>query len=152
MRRFLNSFEEYVGGTLFIVMFVTLVSQIIARQILNQPLKWSEELARFLFVYIGFLGVSAGIKDGQHVAITFFLEKFPPKIQKVLHIVFQLAILGVLILMFVIGAKMTIRKIPVPIVSLKVSYMYLYMALPITALLMIYRLLERNIKEFIRKA
>ncbi|SDK22771.1 TRAP transporter small permease [Natronincola ferrireducens] len=152
MRRFLKNFEEYVGGTLFIVMFIVLVAQIIARQVFDQPIKWSEELARFLFVYIGFLGVSAGIKDGQHVAITFLLEKFPPKIQRVMQIVFQLAILGILVVLFIIGVRMTIRKIPVTIVSLKISYMYMYIALPITTLLMIYRLLERNFNEFIRKS
>lgn len=152
MRGFFRNFEEYVGGTLFSIMFIVLVAQIVARQIFDLPLKWSEELARFLFVYIGYLGVSAGIKDGQHVAITFFLEKFPQKIQAVMKIIFELAILVILIVMFVIGVKMTIRKMPVPIVSLKISYMYMYIALPITSLLMIYRLLERNLKEFIRKS
>lgn len=152
MRGFLKNFEEYIGGTLFLVMFVVLIAQIVSRQIFDQPLKWSEELARFLFVYIGYLGVSAGIKDGQHVAITYFLEKLPPKIQRVMEIIFQLVILSILILMFVIGVRMTIRKIPVPIVSLKISYMYMYIALPITSLLMIYRLLERNLKEFIKKS
>ena len=43
---------------------------------------------------------------------------------------------------------MTIRKIPVKIVSLNLSYAYMYVALPITSILMIYRQIERNYLEF----
>lgn len=144
MKKHFDRIEEYLGGSLFIVMLIVLAAQIVARQVLDTPLKWSEELARFLFVYVGYFGVSSAIKENQHVYIDFFVKKLPVKVQDVINIIIQFIVLVVLILMCYIGAIMTIRKIPVMIVSLNLSYAYMYAALPVVSLLMIYRHIERN--------
>lgn len=59
----LNKLEEWVGGTLFLLIFAILVAQVFFRQVLHHPLIWSEEAARLLFVYVGMLGVSIGIRN-----------------------------------------------------------------------------------------
>lgn len=148
MRKFFSNLEEYIGGSLFVAMLLVLILQIFSRQILNVPMKWSEEFARFLFVYVGYFGVSSAIKENQHVYIDFFVTKLPEKFQTIIHYILQSLILGILLLMFYIGLNMTIRKIPVPIVSLNISYAYMYGALPAISLLMIYRHIERNIIDF----
>lgn len=148
MKSFFAHLEEYIGGMLFIVMLLVLILQIFSRQLLDIPMKWSEELARFLFVYIGYFGVSSAIKENQHVYIDFFVKKLPEKVQWIIHWVLQVLILLILAMMCYIGVMMTIRKIPVPIVSLSISYAYMYGALPVLSLLMIYRHIERQVIEF----
>lgn len=148
MRKFLENIEDYIGGTIFLLMLVVLVIQIISRQILDIPLRWSEELSRFLFVYAGYFGVSASIKDNGHVFIDFFVKKLPDKIQTAANILVQLLSLLVLVAIFIIGIQMTIRKIPVKIVSLNISYAYMYCALPLISGMMIYRHLERNFNDW----
>lgn len=149
MKKIFNNIEEYIGGTIFIVMLVILAIQIFARQFLGMPLKWSEELSRFLFVYIGYFGVSASIKENSHVFIDFFVKKFPIKIQRGINVLVQICILGILAILFYVGIQMTIRKIPVKIVSLNLSYAYMYIALPITSVLMIIRQIQRNYLEYV---
>lgn len=151
MKKVLDNLEEYIGGSLFLIMLLVLIIQIVSRQILNLPLKWSEELARFLFVYVGYFGVSASIKDNAHVYIEFFVEKLPKPAQKIINVFIQFLVLVILMILFYIGYTMTVRKIPVQIVSLNISYAYMYAALPIISLMMIYRHIERNIKEWKEK-
>ncbi|MEC5423146.1 TRAP transporter small permease [Virgibacillus sp. C22-A2] len=151
MKKFFNNLEEIIGGSLFIVMLIVLVMQIFSRQVLDDPLQWSEQLARFLFVYVAYLAVSSEIKNDGHVRIEYFFDKLPDKIQTVLHYTFQVMIAVVLILMMYVGYKMAIRKLPVEIVSLNISYVYMYMALPVLSLLMLYRLIEKNIKDIKHK-
>ncbi|MGB6407494.1 MAG: TRAP transporter small permease [Planococcus donghaensis] len=148
MKKFLANFEEIVGGVLFIIMLIVLSMQIFSRLILDQPLTWSEALAKFIFIYVGYLAVSIGIKENGHVYIDYFVEKMPKAIQKVLNYVFQFVILIVLLLMAYIGYEMALRKVPVDIVALGISYVYMYSALPLLSMLMIYRLLERNYREW----
>ena len=62
-----DKLEEWVGGTLFVIMFIVLVMQITARQVLGTPLMWSEELSSLIFTYVGMLGISMGIRSQQHV-------------------------------------------------------------------------------------
>lgn len=77
-----DKLEEWIGGTLFVCMFIILVMQIVARQVLGTPLMWSEELSSLLFVYVGMLGISMGIRNQQHVLIDFLCSRFSPKMQK----------------------------------------------------------------------
>src|SRR5699024_1637223 len=132
-------------------MLFYLFIQVFSRQVLDDPITWSEQLARFLFVYVAYLAVSSEIKNDGHVRIDYFFNKLPRAIRTVLHYMFQIMIAGVLVLMIFIGYEMAMRKMPVEIVSLNISYVYMYMALPILAVLMLYRLIERNIKEIKHK-
>ncbi len=75
-----DKLEEWVGGTLFVIMFIVLVMQITARQVLGTPLMWSEELSSLIFTYVGMLGISMGIRSQQHVLIDFLFTRFSPKV------------------------------------------------------------------------
>ncbi|WP_028783919.1 TRAP transporter small permease [Thalassobacillus devorans] len=151
MKKFFRNLEEIIGGSLFIVILIVLVLQIFSRQVLDSPNTWSEQLARFLFVYVAYLAVSSEIKSDGHVRIEYFFEKLPVRIQNVIHYTFQILIGIILLVMTYIGYEMSIRKLPVEIVSLNISYVYMYMALPVLSLLMLYRLIEKNIKEIKHK-
>ncbi|AKG03807.1 TRAP transporter small permease protein [Salimicrobium jeotgali] len=147
MKKFFRNFEEIIGGSLFIVIFVVLIVQIFSRQVLDSPNTWSEQLARFLFVYVGYLAVSSEIKNEGHVRIEYFFDKLPEKVRVALHYFFQIIMGVILIVMGYIGYEMAMRKLPVEIVSLNISYFYMYMALPVLSVLMLYRLVEANIRR-----
>lgn len=151
MKKLFDNVEEIIGGTLFLVMLAVLTVQIFSRQVFDHPLTWSEGLAKFIFIYVGYLAVAVGIKENGHVFIDYFVTKFPVKIQMVINYVFQFLIGAAIILMGYIGFEMAMRKVPVDIVSLNISYVYMYMALPLLSVLMLYRLIERNIKEIRNK-
>lgn len=152
MKKLFDNLEEIIGGTLFLIMLAVLTIQIFSRQVLDQPLTWSEGLAKFIFIYVGYLAVAVGIKENGHVFIDYFVTKFPAKIQKIINYIFQFLIGVAITLMGYIGYEMALRKVPVDIVSLNISYVYMYMALPLLSVLMLYRLIERNIKEFRNKS
>lgn len=151
MKKIIENFEEYLGGIFFALMLIILTCQIFFRQVLNMPLLWSEELARLLFVYTAILGVVLGIKHNQHVAIELLIEKAPPKTIKLLCLIKNILIFLVIIAIFLIGIQVTLRKIPLELISLKISSVYLYGALPIGAILMMVRFLENLYKNMKNK-
>lgn len=148
MKRFFANMEEIIGGILFIAMLIILTMQIFSSLVLDQPLMWSEALAKFIFIYVGYLAVAIGIKENGHVYIDYFVEKMPKVIRKGINYLFQFMILVALLLMGYVGYEMALRKVPVDIVALGISYVYMYSALPLLSILMIYRLLERNYQEW----
>ncbi len=147
MKKILKYYEEYLGGILFSIMFITLVMQIFSRQILNRPLIWTEELARLVFVYIAMLGVTLGIKYNQHVGIQVLSEKFPPKITKVTNIIQTILTGTVIILFIVVGVGITKRKASLELISLGISSKYLYGALPLGGVMMGIRYVENIYNE-----
>lgn len=147
LKKFHDNFEEIIGSTMFVAMLIVLVAQTLARQGLGVPLMWSEELSKLIFIYAGYLGIVACIKDDSHVAIDIFLKKLPAKAQKWVYLFNQTLILCALITVFIISIPIMQNQSHLNIVTLQISSTYMYAALPILTLLMIYRLIERMVKE-----
>lgn len=84
--RVLRSFLKYLDRIeeLMMVMFLGLMCifiglQIIFRYILNWPLAWTEELARYLFVWVIYLGASIGVRKRRHLKVDAVLFLFGEK-------------------------------------------------------------------------
>ncbi|MGV9802135.1 TRAP transporter small permease [Mycobacterium sp. NPDC003449] len=75
------AFEVLVLLCLVAVLFVVLW-QIFARQVLGSTPGWSEETARILMVWIGFLMAAIGFREGAHIALTFVVDRFPPGLRR----------------------------------------------------------------------
>ena len=59
-------------------MAVVVFLQVIFRYALNLPLFWTEEFARYCLVWASLLGAGIAFKRGEHIAVTFFTERFLP--------------------------------------------------------------------------
>lgn len=147
-KKIYDNLEEIIGSTLFAVMLIILAVQTLSRQGIGVPLVWSEELAKLLFIYAGYLGIVASIKDNSHVAIDVFVNKLPQKAQRWVYVFNNLLILAALITIFYISFTIMERQEHLTMVTLQISYVYMYAALPILTGLMIYRLVERLIKDW----
>lgn len=137
-----DKLEEWVGGTLFVIMFIVLVMQITARQVLGTPLMWSEELSSLIFTYVGMLGISMGIRSQQHVLIDFLFTRFSPRVQKVVFTLTQMIIFVCIIFMGYLGNLLYQKKWIFELVSLKISAGWMYLALPIVSILMMVRFFQ----------
>lgn len=105
-RRILTAFgqlEEWLLVVAFSTMGIALLSQVFFRYILNSPLIWSEELARYLLVWVTFLGINYGIRHRAHIEMEYFFTKFPRSLQRLTPIVTQVFTVACL-LQFLPGA------------------------------------------------
>jgi len=145
----LNKLEEWVGGSLFLLIFAILVAQIFFRQVLHHPLIWSEEAARLLFVYVGMLGVSIGIRSQQHVLIDFITSHLPATLRVWVFSLAQLIIFSAILLLFYYGVTI-FTKASDQLVSLGISNKWLYLSLPVCAVLMFFRFLQAQQENYRR--
>ena len=81
-------------STLSIVTF----SQVIARYIFQAPLSWSEELARFLLLWLAMMSAAYAFKIKAHFALHFTIKFFPKRIQKLI-----LLFVSLLVIIFLLG-------------------------------------------------
>ena len=145
--KIINKLEEWIGGSLFILIFLILIAQILARQVFHSPLNWSEELARLLFVYVGMLGISVGIRNQQHVFIDFITNLFPEKVKKVANSFVQFLIFICLISFIHFGIKLFF-KAENNIFTLGISEKWMYGSLPLIACLMLFRFFQAQYENF----
>lgn len=67
---------ESVAGALLAGVVVVSVLQVFCRYFLNQALAWPDEVGRFLFVWLTWLGAAAGLRRGVHVRLTVLVDRF----------------------------------------------------------------------------
>ncbi|MFC0471319.1 TRAP transporter small permease [Halalkalibacter kiskunsagensis] len=127
----LDKVVKVLGITLVLVILL----QIGGRYLLTLPFSWTEELARFLFIWFAFLGSVITLRSKMHLGIEFFYQKLKPKSKRSVDIFIQLVILffGVLIAKY--GFQLVelgeISKSPV----LRWPMSYFYLSIPITGIL-----------------
>ena len=123
--------------TALAIMVANVFIGVMFRYLLNNSLSWTEELARYLMVWLGLLGMSLAMKDCEHVGVKFFFDKIPERFKPAVKIFDRLVVMVFLVVLF----KYSIDHLK--IVTLQTSPaiempMYLpYSAITVGALLMI---------------
>jgi TRAP-type C4-dicarboxylate transport system permease small subunit len=80
---------RWVDAPVFIIFWGLLIIvfvQFFTRYVLNSSLGWTEEIARYLLILLGFVGSITCIRKGSHIFLEFFYRFLPAKVVKVLVI------------------------------------------------------------------
>lgn len=100
-------------------------------------LAWTDEILRYLNIWLVFLGAAMGVKRGIHMNVEFFLQKFftEPVRRRVTQGVL-LIILVSLGLLIVFGIQKVVNYRNVQIQAMPISIAWFYLAIPVGCLLM----------------
>lgn len=91
--RGLERLLDLLLGCMLLVLVSTLVYQVFGRYVLDKAPGWSEELARFLIVWITLLGSARVLRQNGHIAVSVLVDVLPPAAKGVLLAVRDLAVL-----------------------------------------------------------
>lgn len=69
-----NKFEEYLLVASLVFTVSIIFYQVIMRFIFNDSPSWTEEVARYIFIWQIWLGASAGLKEGKHIRLEMITE------------------------------------------------------------------------------
>jgi len=91
--RRLTQLVEWTLIALSALIFVVVFLQVLFRYLLRQPLFWSEELPRYLLIWMSFLAAALAQKHDAHIDITLCLAPFSTRARQVLKILTDAVIL-----------------------------------------------------------
>lgn len=89
----INTAVSYVGIVLFAILIFACVAQVFFRFVLNNSLSWTEELARYCFIWMHMLGASLLIEFSGHATVTVILDLLHGAARKVFDIIVETVIL-----------------------------------------------------------
>ena len=151
VKKIWGNLEEVFIVILFFSILVTVLIQIIARELFSNPPIFTEELARFLFIWMVFAGFPYVTKKGTNLCLELAINKMSPKGRKVSRIlthIFSIAVfafIGYHSLEFVEFSR--INRAP----AMRISMAAVYIILPISMAMCVIRsieLLVGDIREF----
>tara|TARA_R110000868_G_scaffold304437_16_gene565238 strand:- start:8579 stop:9058 length:480 start_codon:yes stop_codon:yes gene_type:complete len=139
----MNKLNTYLGYFLAFLMGIMLSSvcwQVFSRYILSSPSSFTDELARYLLIWIGLLGGAYASGQGMHLAIDLLPTKLEGKSQIRLNV-----LINILVILFVLGALVVggLRLVYITYslgqtsAAMQIPLAYVYIILPISGLLII---------------
>ena len=134
---------QHVIILMFAVLIATVFYQVLARYLFNAPPSWSEELARFLQVWIALLASALCIQQGMHLGVDYLLHAVPPRGRAALEVLVHVLVTGFLLLLLVQGVKILEVAAVQTSPAMGINMWYAYLAVPVGAVLM---LLESGLK------
>lgn len=132
MKKVLKWLDDYLEISICVVlmslMTLLIFIQVIMRYVFSASLSWSEELARYLFIWLIYLGISYGCKIMKHIKIDAALMLFPKKIRPVIMIVGDVIFFAFAIYITVTGFQLCGMQIQLskssPAMQLPLQYVY----------------------------
>lgn len=148
----LERVTEAIGAILLAVMTLLIFLQVVIRfKLINSTIPWTEEIALMFLVWFGLTGAAIGIRKGSHIGVEFVMALFGPKIQRGLNVLVGLLIILFAVFLLVEGIALVQGTIDVFMsASLLSRGLCVYLAIPVSALLMLLYSMELIIKQFAR--
>jgi len=109
--------------------------QIISR-VLFTAVGWTEEVARFLLVWMTFLAGTLAFQRGRHIAVTFAVDALPLAARRIVRLAALAVVLALLIALMVIGYRYMQVQSFQKSASLRISMTYIYAVMPVCAAIM----------------
>jgi TRAP-type C4-dicarboxylate transport system permease small subunit len=132
---------ELVVMVLMGILVLIVVASVVFRYILISPLTWSEEVGRYLMIWLGFLAASIATRDGLHVGVDFVVQWSPPWLAVWLRRLARAALGGFLLIVtgygFILVSDLWDQWSPV----LTIRMTWPYLAIPVGSLLMLFQLI-----------
>jgi TRAP-type C4-dicarboxylate transport system permease small subunit len=129
---------------LMTVMVVNVLWQVCTRFLLRSPSSFTEELARFLLIWLGLLGACYALRHGMHLAVEVLVGSLEGWTRRAAELASLLGVAGFAIAVLGVGGLNLVgltRALEQTSPALGVSLAYVYMALPLTALLVLFYVL-----------
>lgn len=138
-----------LAGIALFIMVLLSIYQVVSRFIFNTPSTVSEEIVRFLLIWFALLSASYVFGVKKHIAILFFREILPKKVQLIMEKITDILIIIIALVLMIYGGYEVVKLTWTQYApSTGLSMASMYGALPVSGIFIIfysiYNLLDKS--------
>lgn len=141
-----------IMATSLALMAILIFSNVVLRYVFHSGITWSEEMSRYLFIWLIFLGAISAMKDNEHLGMDMVIKRLPKWMKKICFVISNVLILYVLWLVLDGSWQMTLlnQDSKGPVTGIPLSFVYgigIVMSISIALILVVklYRVLFTSI-------
>ena len=148
-----DNLERWALLVFYCLLVVTMAVEVLRREIFSYSSIWGEEIVRYSFIYLVWIGASAAVKERAHIRIDVLFHYVPVRVKALLFIFGDLVMLFVACIAIYWSFETVLVSWKFGSVShgLRVSMVWFLMAVPLGFALMVFRLLQslkRDVADF----
>ncbi|MDQ0227789.1 TRAP transporter small permease [Metabacillus niabensis] len=138
-------FEEYILIVLSICTVIIVFTQVFMRYVLGESLTWSEEVARYLFIWMIYVGISYGVKKEKHLGVDAFPMLFEKKGKIIIDMIASFSFLMFAVIMTYYGFDIVL-KVTRESAALELPLEWVYAAPVVGMILTSIRLIQKLVR------
>ena len=143
----LMKIENFIVISSLSGMFISILLQVILRYLFGKPLLWSEEVARYLFVYFSLIGISYGIKENSHIRMVAFIQLLPERIQSIIDFVLNIMIAALFLWLAPQSIPFLGTQMKIYATATEIPMIFVYAVLPVGFAMSGIRLIIKSIED-----
>ncbi len=132
------SIIKWVLCLLIIVMSISVFAQVLYRKVLDGAIPWSEELARYLFVWSAWLGAAVAIYRNAHFGVDFVVNFAPPAVKKIIRFIVVLIGAAFFIIAIWKGFGLAFDNWYQKSPAMRIPMTFPYLSVPVGSMFMLY--------------
>ena len=129
--------EDRIGTLLIYAIILLTSAQVFFRYVLNYPLGWTEEMARYVFIWAVFLGAAVVARSRGHVAVELFHPYLPLWGRRAVQIFNDVCILGFLALILWPALNYATYAFRLKAIATEIPMFFIYVSVPVSCVLII---------------
>lgn len=139
-----QNIEAWALLVFYTMLVVTMAIEVLRRELFAYSSIWGEEIVRYSFIYLAWIGASAAVRERAHIRIDVIFNFCPVKIKTGLYIFGDFAMLAVSLVAFLWSMDSVLTAIKFGSVThgLRVPFALFLFAVPLGFSLMLYRLVQ----------
>lgn len=131
------SANQFVVGTLLLIMAILVFANVVLRYAVGMSLPWVEEITRYMMIWVAWLAVGLAMREGAHIAIDNLQNALPAPAAKVLRIFVFASIVAFFAAVAWFGLQYSLFAWRQESAVLRLSLGAIYLAIPVGSLLML---------------
>ncbi|WP_405107202.1 TRAP transporter small permease [Phaeobacter sp. BS52] len=150
LRKIDKNAERWLLLTFYVMLVITMAVEVIRRELFAYSSIWGEEIVRYSFIYLAWIGAAAAVKERAHIRIDVLMHYLGPRPKALLYILGDLVMFVVALVALYWSFETVLVSAKFGSVShgLRISMVWFLMAVPAGFALMVWRLLQSFLRDF----
>ncbi len=153
MSKILTSLDKNAEKWALLVFYVMLVGtmfiEVVRREVFAYSSIWGEEIVRYSFIYLAWIGAAAAVKERAHIRIDVIMNYIGPRVKAFLYILGDLVMFAVAIVAIIYSYETVHISAKFGSVThgLRISQVWFLSAVPIGFSLVAFRLIQSFLRD-----
>ncbi|MFA8385192.1 MAG: TRAP transporter small permease [Pelagibaca sp.] len=141
--------ERWLLLTFYVMLVITMAIEVLRREIFAYSSIWGEEIVRYSFIYLAWIGAAAAVKERAHIRIDVVMHYLGPRAKALLYIFGDI----VMFLVALVALYWSLETVHVSLnfgsvtAGLRISQAWFLMAVPVGFTLIVWRLIQSFLRD-----
>ncbi len=149
LRNLNQNAERWALLVFYTMLVVTMFIEVLRRELLSYSSIWGEEIVRYSFIYLAWIGAAAAVRQRGHIRIDVLMQYVGPRPKAVLYIFGDIVMFAVSVIAFYWSLETVLVSAKFGSVThgLRISQVWFLSAVPIGFGLVMLRLIQSFIRD-----